>query len=161
MILIPPHQSPTGPRNPLRPGTQLEDWACHIVLCNSFLMPPYILPKWEYTHHLYNLFCRSTFLFFLPDALGRLPHYPPHCDLSFCCCLTILLPSVGLDIMGYESDSLPTHRWLRNRSYTSNFNISTFVNWSLYLLSHNLTPPSHTSDAPIIISAPVHRSCLC
>ena len=28
---------------------------------------------------------------------------------------------VGWDIVGYESDPLPSHRWIRNRSYTLNF----------------------------------------
>ena len=41
----------------------------------------------------------------------------------------------------------PSHRWLRNRSYTLKFKISTFIYWSIYLLSHVLIPPLHTSDS--------------
>ena len=37
------------------------------------------------------------------------------------CFLTLLLPSMGWDIMVYESESLPSYRYLRNISYTMNF----------------------------------------
>ena len=48
--------------------------------------------------------------------------------------------------MGYESDTLPSHIWLSNLSYTLNFKCSTFISWSLYLPSRALTPTPHTPD---------------
>ena len=38
------------------------------------------------------------------------------CDLC-CCCLTLLTPPAGWDILGYESDPFPYYRWLRTHSY--------------------------------------------
>ena len=42
--------------------------------------------------------------------------YYYHC--CCCCCLTLLMPPVGCYIMGHESETLPSFRWLSNRSYS-------------------------------------------
>ena len=44
--------------------------------------------------------------------------------------------------MGYESDPLPSHKYLRNQFYTINFK-TTISSGSLYLPSHVLIPPPH------------------
>ena len=48
--------------------------------------------------------------------------------------------------MGYVSDPLRSHIWLRNISYTLNFEFYTFNFWSLYLPSHFLIPPPLTPN---------------
>ena len=66
-----------------------------------------------------------------------------NCDLS---CLTLLQPPVGWYIMGYESDPLPSCRWIRNCSYPKKITI--VISGLLYLPSHVLFPPPHESTRP-------------
>ena len=54
---------------------------------------------------------------------------------------------MGWYIMGYESEALISHIWIKNRSYILNFKMSTFVYWSLYLLPHVLTSSPHVYDS--------------
>ena len=73
------------------------------------------------------------------------------------CCLTLLLISVGWYIMGYEPDPLPSHRELRNRSYT----IKSKLNFTLDYYYSRPTSWSHhliSKLDPIIHYALVHSS---
>ena len=76
-VLLPPPQDPTGPCNPLRPGTQLKYWVCRNVIRNCCLPPPNIFPYWPHPLRLYNLFFQVPFPTLLPNAPVRLPHYHP------------------------------------------------------------------------------------
>ena len=72
----------------------------------------------------------------------------------YSCCLTLLLPLVGWDIMGYESAPLPSYRWSSNRLYkiilSYNFSVSSYLplrslagSATLLLLFKVLVQPPH------------------
>ena len=76
-----------------------------------------------------------------------------------CCCLTVLPPPVGWDIIGYESEPLPSYMWSRNRSYTIilklkfslGYSTSRPISWSYHLT--NLLYPG-------IFSSLAQNSCM-
>ena len=60
-------------------------------------------------------------------------------------CLTLFPSAVGWYIMGYVSETLPSHRWISNQSYTLNVKNFTFISWSIYLPYHVIIPPPNMS----------------
>ena len=106
-----------------------------------------------------QLWNHSSTLSMIPITTQLSPSYNNTKQMTACdliCCLTLLPSSVGLDIMGYESEPLPSHIWLRNCSYTISLkcillstrqSISRPMSWShlrIHLITHGiLSDPIH------------------
>ena len=145
--------------------TRVKSVRLLIGMCVEFLSKDNIIGCWMISKTIkYYNFCTELYLcrkyqgktnpINLKLGWNRIKLTSIKCDLS---CLTLLLFSIGWDIMGYETEPLPSYRELRNWSHTIKFKVqfdpvyssSRPVSWSHHLISWL---------DPGICSFPVHIS---
>ena len=118
------------------------------LLLNMFLSTIIFVQNWAYVGTTQERWCHLTW------NSGK-TKWKLASSKSGLSCLTLFPPSVHWDIMGYESETLPSYRYLSNRSYTIKFK-NIFISGLLYLPSHIVIPPPHknmSSQNPLLSSA--------